>query len=54
MRKKKLLIVSLKNLGLYHFMKILTHDQNSGGFYVALLSKNKDFELKYLTGWLAV
>ena len=28
-------------------MKILPHDQNSGGFYVALLKKKDNFQWKY-------
>lgn len=28
-------------------MRILPHDQNSGGFYVALLRKTPEFEWKY-------
>ena len=28
-------------------MRILPHDQNSGGFFIALLKKHQDFEWKY-------
>jgi hypothetical protein len=28
-------------------MRILPHDQNSGGFFIALLRKKEDFEWKY-------
>lgn len=28
-------------------MRIIPHDQNSGGFFVALLKKHDDFEWKY-------
>jgi hypothetical protein len=28
-------------------MRILPHDQNSGGFFVALLRKGEDFQWKY-------
>ena len=28
-------------------MRIIPHDQNSGGFFVALLKKHNDFEWKY-------
>jgi len=28
-------------------MRILPHDQNSGGFFIALLKKHEDFEWKY-------
>ena len=30
-----------------HSMRMLPHDQNSGGFFVALLKKHLDFEWKY-------
>lgn len=32
---------------LSHTMRVLPHDQNSGGFYVALIKKLPDFEWKY-------
>ncbi len=32
---------------LHHSMRMLPHDQNSGGFFVALLKKHLDFEWKY-------
>ena len=38
-----------KNINLHHTMRILPHDQNSGGFYVALLKKNDNFQWKYST-----
>jgi hypothetical protein len=28
-------------------MRIIPHDQNSGGFFVALIKKHNDFEWKY-------
>jgi hypothetical protein len=28
-------------------MRVLPHDQNSGGFFVALMRKNEDFEWRY-------
>ena len=34
-------------MGLQNSMRILPHDQNSGGFFVALFKKNQDFEWKY-------
>lgn len=34
---------------LHNSMRILPHDQNSGGFFVALLKKHQDFEWKYST-----
>lgn len=37
-------------IGLHNTMRILPHDQNSGGFFVALLRKNQDFEWKYESG----
>ena len=39
-----------KNIGLHHTMRILPHDQNSGGFYVALLKKLPNFEWRYANG----
>lgn len=36
-----------KKLNLDYTMRILPHDQNSGGFYVALLKKTQDFEWSY-------
>ena len=34
-------------IGLEKTMRILPHDQNSGGFYVALLKKKDNFQWKY-------
>ena len=34
---------------LHNSMRLLPHDQNSGGFFVALLKKHLDFEWKYET-----
>ena len=31
-------------------MRMMPHDQNSGGFFVALLKKHDSFEWKYATG----
>lgn len=36
-----------KKICLDYTMRILPHDQNSGGFYVALLKKTHQFEWKY-------
>lgn len=36
-----------KERHLEYTMRVLPHDQNSGGFYVALFKKNMDFEWKY-------
>jgi hypothetical protein len=36
-----------KKINLDHSMRILPHDQNSGGFFIALLKKHEDFEWKY-------
>lgn len=33
-------------IGLQNTMRVLPHDQNSGGFYVALLKKHADFAWK--------
>jgi len=30
-------------MGLQNSMRILPHDQNSGGFFIALLKKHEDF-----------
>jgi hypothetical protein len=35
--------------GIQKTMRLLPHDENSGGFYVALFRKTKDFEWKYNT-----
>lgn len=32
---------------LHHSMRMLPHDQNSGGFFIALIKKHEDFEWKY-------
>lgn len=32
---------------LNHSMRMLPHDHNSGGFFVALLKKHLDFEWRY-------
>ena len=32
-----------KKMQLHHSMRILPHDQNSGGFFVALMKKHDDF-----------
>ena len=32
---------------LHHTMRILPHDQNSGGFFVALFKKHDNFQWKY-------
>lgn len=32
---------------LHYSMRVLPHDQNSGGFFVALLCKGEDFEWLY-------
>lgn len=37
------------SIHLDYTMRILPHDQNSGGFYVALLKKTHEFEWKYST-----
>lgn len=34
-------------MGLHNSMRILPHDQNSGGFFLALLKKHDNFEWKY-------
>jgi len=39
-----------KNMNLHYSMRILPHDQNSGGFFVALLRKREDFQWKYEGG----
>jgi tRNA (cytosine34-C5)-methyltransferase len=36
-----------KEMNLHYSMRILPHDQNSGGFFVALLRKNEDFRWKH-------
>ena len=36
-----------KKICLDFTMRILPHDQNSGGFYVALLKKTHEFQWKY-------
>lgn len=36
-----------EKMNLHHSMRILPHDQNSGGFFVALLKKHHDFEWNY-------
>lgn len=36
-----------RKIGLQNSMRVLPHDQNSGGFFVALLKKHDDFEWKY-------
>ena len=38
-----------KQICLDHTMRILPHDQNSGGFFVALLRKKQNFQWKYKT-----
>lgn len=40
-------IEEAKKIGLDNTMRILPHDQNSGGFYVALLKKHDNFQWKY-------
>ena len=37
----------MKKYGIHHTMRMLPHDENSGGFYLALFRKSKDFEWKY-------
>ena len=37
----------MQKMGIHHTMRVLPHDQNSGGFYVALFKKHHDFEWKY-------
>lgn len=32
---------------LHHSMRVLPHDQNSGGFFLALLKKHDHFEWNY-------
>lgn len=39
----------LEKMGIQNTMRILPHDQNSGGFYVALLKKHENFQWKYKT-----
>lgn len=34
-------------MGLRNSMRVLPHDQNTGGFFIALLKKEQDFEWKY-------
>lgn len=36
-------------MNLHYSMRILPHDQNSGGFFVALLKKQENFEWLYDT-----
>lgn len=36
-----------ERIQLHHSMRILPHDQNSGGFFIALMRKNEDFQWKY-------
>ena len=40
-------IEEAKFIGLDKTMRLMPHDQNTGGFFVALLKKHNDFEWKY-------
>ena len=37
----------VEKMNLHYSMRILPHDQNSGGFFVALLRKQENFEWLY-------
>ena len=39
-----------ESMNLHYSMRILPHDQNSGGFFVALLRKRAEFQWKYEGG----
>ena len=36
--------------GIQNSMRMLPHDENGGGFYLALFRKSKDFEWKHFEG----